>query len=162
MEIIQALSVEQIAQARALFQEYATALGVDLGFQGFEEEVAGLPGAYAPPAGRLLLAVHDNEEAGCVALRPLDEGEGVCEMKRLFVRPAFRGLGLGQKLALAIVAAARRIGYRAIRLDTLPTMRSAQALYHALGFQTIAAYRHNPVSGTVFMELRLADTKGEP
>ena len=160
MEIIQAQSAEQIAQVRVLFQEYAATLGVELCFQGFEAEVAGLPGAYAPPTGRLLLTMHHDEVAGCVALRALEGG--VCEMKRLFLRPAFRGQGLATRLVLAVIEEARRIGYRAMRLDTLPTMTAAVALYRSLGFQTIAGYRYNPVPGTLYMELRLVNSKGVP
>ena len=159
MEIFQAQSAEQIAQARVLFEEYAADLGVDLCFQGFEAELAGLPGAYAPPNGRLLLAVQHDEVAGCIALRALEDS--VCEMKRLFLRPAFRGQGLGLRLVRAAIDEARRIGYRAMRLDTLPTMAAAAALYHSLGFRTIPAYRHNPVPGTLYMELRLDNAKGE-
>jgi ribosomal protein S18 acetylase RimI-like enzyme len=139
---------------RQLFQEYAGTLDVDLGFQGFPQELAGLPGEYAPPRGRLLLGFEGDQPAGCVAVRPL-EAE-VCEMKRLYVRPDFRGAGWGRRLALRAVEEAASEGYRRMRLDTLPAMAGAQALYQALGFRPIPAYRYNPVPGTVFLELDLA------
>lgn len=151
---------------RRLFLEYAQDLGVDLGFQGFQEELAELPGAYAPPRGRILLAIvaehrqpretaalDDKQVAGCVALRPI--GNDVCEMKRLFVRPDHRGAGLGRELAMAIVDAARTVGYRAMRLDTLNTMTPAIALYRSLGFSEIPPYYHNPISSAVYFELAL-------
>ena len=139
---------------RTLFEEYAAELGVDLGFQGFAEEVATLPGAYAPPRGLLLLAWSADVPAGCAGLRPL--GPDVCELKRLFVRPAYRGRGLARQLSTAALGEARARGYRRIRLDTLPGMVEAQRLYRDLGFREIAPYRANPVPGAVFMELDLA------
>lgn len=153
MKILQAETPEQIASARVLFQEYAAGLGIDLCFQGFAVELAGLPGRYAPPGGRLLLAMAGAEAAGCVALRSLTEG--VCEMKRLFVRPAFRGQQVGRLLAERVVAEARSIGYRTMRLDTLPQMEAAIRLYEGLGFVRCAPYYDTPLADTVFMELQL-------
>lgn len=143
-----------LARVRELFVEYADWLNVDLCFQGFNEELAGLPGAYAPPDGRLLLALHDGQAAGCIALRRFDAQTG--EVKRLWVRPAFRGTGLGRQLAERLLANARECGYERLVLDTLSSMQSAIALYRSLGFREIGAYYHNPIPGAVYMELRLA------
>ena len=143
----------QIGQVRDLFIEYATSLGVSLCFQGFDREVADLPGAYGAPLGRLLLVQHNGQAAGCVALRPRETA--ICEMKRLYVRPTYRGAGLGRQLAEALIAEARKIGYARMRLDTLPSMASAAALYRSLGFAEIPAYYDNPVHGAQFMELDL-------
>ncbi|HEY8106445.1 MAG TPA: GNAT family N-acetyltransferase [Gemmatimonadales bacterium] len=151
----------EIEVVRRLFEEYAAELGVDLGFQGFEEEVATLPGAYAQPRGALLLAWSADLPAGCAGVRPL--GPDVCELKRLFVRPAYRGRGLARQLSMAVLAEARARDYRRIRLDTLPGMVEAQRLYRDLGFQEIAPYRANPVPGARFMELALtASPKARP
>jgi putative acetyltransferase len=152
MEIVDGHTADRVPAVRRLFEEYAAALDVDLGFQDFDRELAELPGAYAPPSGRLLLAVAE-EPAGCVGLRPYSAG--VCEMKRLYVRAAFRGTGLGRLLAEEIVAAGREAGYERMRLDTLPNMAAARALYRSLGFVEIDAYRANPVHGTSYMELLL-------
>ena len=138
---------------RAIFRKYAESLGVDLAFQRFDEEVAGLPGAYDPPRGRLLLATRDALIVGCVALRPLADER--CEMKRLYVRPIARGNGLGRRLAERIRDEARGAGYRYIVLDTLPQMTSAQTLYRALGFVPIEPYVFNPVAGTHYLGLDL-------
>ncbi|MEZ5958037.1 MAG: GNAT family N-acetyltransferase [Hyphomonadaceae bacterium] len=138
-----------------LFRAYAASLPIDLGYQGFDDELASLPGKYAPPHGALLIARDASTEAlGCVAMRPLDE-PGVCEMKRLYVAPAGRGQGLGKQLALAIIKAARAAGHREMRLDTLASMQEAQALYRSLGFAEIGAYYDTPVADTVFMSLTL-------
>jgi putative acetyltransferase len=153
-EIIRAQSPDQVAHARTLFKEYEAWLGIDLCFQSFEKELVELPGAYAPPTGCLFLAIHDDRVAGCVALRKI--GEGICEIKRLFVREQFRGMGLGRQLADAIIGCAKQIGYDRMRLDTLPPkMNDAIALYRSLGFKEIAPYYNNPVPGTKFMELDL-------
>jgi GNAT superfamily N-acetyltransferase len=148
-----------LAAVRELFEEYADSIGISLCFQGFDAEVAGLPGAYAPPAGRLLLAEWEGRIAGCVALRPLPEGR--CEMKRLFVRPAFRGHGIARRLVQRLLQEARGARYRAVRLDTLPIMGEARALYRSLGFVEIAPYTNNPVEGVLFLELDLVKQSEE-
>lgn len=153
MKIIQATSGEDIAVVRQLFEEYAASLDVDLCFQNFAQELAGLPGAYTAPRGRLLLALIDGVPVGCVALRLHHDQAG--EMKRLFVRPGHQGRGIGRKLVEAVITEARAIGYTSILLDTLPTMQTAIKLYGTLGFVPCPPYFDSPVGGNVFMELRL-------
>lgn len=149
----QAASSADVDLARTLFEEYQSGLGISLCFQNFDAELASLPGAYLPPSGALLVAFVDGEPAGCVALRWLEDG--VCELKRLWVRPAFRGTGLGRCLVESVLGEARKAGYRAVRLDTLPSMRAAQALYESLGFVDIPPYNDHPIEGTRFMEVPL-------
>jgi ribosomal protein S18 acetylase RimI-like enzyme len=156
--IVEAEGAEALALVRRLFEEYAASLDVDLAFQGFAEELDGLPGAYARPTGGLLLGFEGDELAGCVAFRPL--GPGVSEMKRLYVRPTARGAGWGRRLAERVVSDARAAGYQRMRLDTLPSMRAALGLYLGMGFREIPAYRHNPVAGTRFLELDLRPARG--
>ena len=152
--VIESVTAEPLVdRVRELFREYQLSLGIDLSFQDFEEELAGLPGTYAPPLGRLYIAFVDGVPAGCIALRPL--GHGQCEMKRLYVRPAFRGQELGRRLAAKAIDEAREIGYTQMYLDTLPTMTSAQALYRSLGFRPVAPYRFNPIEGAQYMRLDL-------
>jgi len=181
MKLDQAETPDEIEEVRRLLREYEASLGVSLCFQGFERELAELPGEYAPPGGRLLLcsagvspavagasrsrtrgqdahatagetpALH--HAVGCVALRRVDDE--TCEMKRLYLRPAFRGRGAGRVLAVAIIGEARTIGYKKMRLDTLAGMREARTLYESLGFKRIQPYYHNPMQGVIFMELEL-------
>lgn len=166
MRLIDGHSQRFVGDVRAIFKEYADWLGFDLCFQGFEEELAKLPGDYAPPSGSLILAVDDEGTgeppegvviAGCVALRKLDPG--ICEMKRLYVRDAYRGTGLGRRLAAAIIDAGREIGYEKMRLDTLPSMTAAVALYESFGFVDTGPYRFNPIEGARYMELDLASER---
>jgi putative acetyltransferase len=153
MRICPVSTQEQIEAVRVLFQEYAAWLGVDLCFQGFSEELAALPGAYAPPRGRLFLATAGNQAAGCAALRPISRT--LCEMKRLYVRPAFQRRGLGRKLSQSVIDAAVEIGYSAIVLDTLRRMTPAIQLYQTLGFVERPPYYETPLPDTLFLELRL-------
>jgi putative acetyltransferase len=154
VELKQAQTAEEIEHVRELFLEYQASLDVDLCFQGFTEEVARLPGSYAPPSGRLLLAAVDGIPHGCVALQEITSE--TCEMKRLYVQPGQRGTGLGRLLVARALDEARSIGYRRIVLDTLPSMTRAQAMYLALGFEEIPPYRPNPVPGTRYMGRSLA------
>jgi ribosomal protein S18 acetylase RimI-like enzyme len=158
LTISQAESSVQINQARELFLEYAESLGFSLCFQNFDEELARLPGDYAPPEGRLLLAYYEAELAGCGALHELDSGEDglrVCEMKRLYVRPQFRGKAVGRSLVEFVIAEARKIGYASVRLDTVePVMKAAVAVYRRFGFHEIAPYCPNPIEGALYMELK--------
>jgi putative acetyltransferase len=150
-------TAEQVSQARRLFQEYAASLDTDfadLCFQGFEAELARLPGEYAPPKGELLLALWTGQPVGCVALRPLDEL--VCEMKRLYVQPELRANGIGRMLVQRILEVGKTLGYRSMRLDSLPSMTAAIPLYRRFGFRDVPPYRHNPVAGTLYLELPLS------
>jgi ribosomal protein S18 acetylase RimI-like enzyme len=154
LEIIQAETPEQIEETRKIFREYEAWLALDLCFQGFEEELANLPGKYAKPEGRLFLAISDGKVAGCIALRKLEEG--ICEMKRLYVRDKFRGQKLGNLLIEKSIAEAKKMGYRKMRLDTYPPkMEKAVKIYESHGFQEIEPYYHNPHGKTLFMELQL-------
>ncbi|HVE40871.1 MAG TPA: GNAT family N-acetyltransferase [Planctomycetota bacterium] len=153
--IVRAQSSAEIEAVRGLIAEYVEWLGIDLSYQSFPQEFAALPWRYAPPRGELLLALEGGEPAGCVALKPIDADSG--EFKRFFVRPRFRGRGIGLDLGRAIVDRAREIGYRRMRLDTLPSMCAAVAVYRALGFRPIPAYHDTPVTGTLFMELDLCE-----
>jgi putative acetyltransferase len=153
MRLVHVSSKEEMPLVRRLFEEYAATLGFHLDFQDFDEELATLPGAYARPEGTIIVAFSEAEAAGCVALRKI--GEGVCEMKRFYVRPAYRGLGFGRALAEAVIEHARRAGYELMRLDTIDTMIEANALYRSLGFEPCEPYRYNPRAGAIYMELRL-------
>ena len=153
LRVQSAASVRELEQIRGLFIEYANSLEFDLSFQDFQKELDELPGDYSPPSGRLLLGFHDSDPAGCVALRKISQE--ICEMKRLFVRPHCRGLGLGKALATKVIEDGREIGYKRMRLDTVPAMQTAIALYVSLGFREIDPYRYNPIEGAKFMELDL-------
>ena len=156
MEIIPARTEEHMDRIGSIFREYEQFLGVDLSFQKFEEELAGLPGKYAPPHGQLLMAVDGRDVAGCVALRNL--GDGVCEMKRLFVRPQYRARGIGRRLVQAIVHEAVGLDYGLMRLDTLDRLKEAIELYASFGFRETQPYCNNPLPGVVFLELTLSGT----
>ena len=156
LNILQAESPQQIAHIRELFLEYARSLGFSLCFQNFDAELAALPGDYAPPGGRLFLLTRGGEPAACAALHRIDEE--VCEMKRLYVRPQFRGKGLALDLANRIIAEAREIGYKKLRLDTVePVMTTAVAMYRRLEFREIPPYRANPMARALYMELELRE-----
>jgi putative acetyltransferase len=159
LSIRAAATTTDLALARALFEEYAAWLAVDLCFQGFAEELATLPGAYAPPRGMLLLAGSQGAAVGCIALRPLPAGgaapDATAEVKRLYVRPEARGMGLGRRLVQTVIDGARALGYRELKLDTLDRMADARALYADLGFRECAPYYHNPIPGAVYMALAL-------
>jgi GNAT superfamily N-acetyltransferase len=159
MRIKHAHIPSEIEAVRRLFREYEAYLDEDLCFQSFEQELANLPGKYAPPGGALLIAIHENRAVGCVGLREL--ADGVCEMKRLFVRPEARGLGLGRKLATRIIDIARSLGYTLMRLDTLARLTEAVQLYETLGFRTTAPYYSNPLPGVVYMELKIDRSTGD-
>lgn len=150
-ELVEVICSQDLELVRQLFTDYQRDLPFDLSFQNFQKEMAALPGRYAPPTGRLLLARCEDNSAGCVALRQI--GSDICEMKRLFVRPAFRGRGIGRVLAQAIVEEARQIGYKRMRLDTV--LEPAKSLYKSLGFREIPPYHHVPIDGVMFMELEL-------
>ncbi len=158
LRIVPALSEAAISQARNLFREYATTPGVVSCLDDFERELASLPGLYAPPGGRLLLAIEESAEVpreaiGCAALRKWEPD--ACEMKRLYVRPAFRGKGAGRELVRSLIADARSIGYKKMLLDTLPSMKESHKLYRTLGFHEISAYQKNPIPEALFFELTL-------
>ncbi len=153
LRIREATTREDLDAIHRLFLAYAKSLGISLRFQNFEQELAGLPGANAPPAGCLLLAEFDGFPGGCVALRPLQNL--ACEMKRLFISPDYRGTGAGRMLVMAIMAKAKLLGYATIRLDTLPSMAAAIQMYESLGFQPIEPYYENPVPGALFLECKL-------
>ena len=153
LKIFEAKTEKDIKNSEMLFLEYADSLGFDLSFQNFEEELANLPGDYAPPTGCLLLADYNGQPAGCVALRKISND--ICEGKRLYVRPQFRGFKIGRKLMETLIAEAKHIGYKHIRGDTLPSMKEARKLYASLGFREIEPYRYNPIEGAIFLELKL-------
>ena len=156
VELVPANTRENLSEIKRLFDEYTAALGFDLHFQEYEREYAELPGEYAEPYGRLYLVLYGKKIAGCVALRKLEDS--VCEMKRMYVKPVFRGKGIGRAMAHKVIDEARRIGYKRMRLDTIDTMKPAISLYKSLGFKEIAPYRYNPIKGACYMELVLTDS----
>jgi ribosomal protein S18 acetylase RimI-like enzyme len=153
IELIKVRDKEHLIAIRELFLEYAESLGFSLCFQDFDKELAGLPGEYAPPTGCLLLAVVDSTPCGCVALHKLEEG--ICEMKRLYIKPEFRGRGFGKWLVNTVIDEAKKIGYIKMRLDTVPQMKEAIILYREIGFREIEPYRENPIEGALYMEIDL-------
>ncbi len=153
LQIIEVKTKDDLIEVKKLFEEYSSSLEISLDFQNFDLELASLPGDYAPPEGCLLMAVWKGEVAGCVGLRKFSSS--ICEMKRLYSRPQFRGLGIGRALCEAVIDQARKIGYQRMRLDTLPSMKTARGLYGSFGFREIEPYRYNPVEGTSYMELLL-------
>ena len=153
IQIAEARAGKNLQEVRKLFEEYAASLEISLDFQDFDVELANLPGSYVPPTGCLLIAFWQGQAAGCVALQKISNG--ICEMKRLYIRPSLRGLKIGRALAEAVIKRAREIGYARMRLDTLPSMERATTLYAALGFQEIEPYRYNPIEGATFMGLTL-------
>lgn len=155
LQLLKAGSEEHITAVKQLFIEYAKSLDFDLCFQGFDQELAGLPGKYSQPSGCIILALLEGTTAGCVALRPLPDHDSVCEMKRLYVRPNCQGKSIGRQLVKAIIEEARKLGYKSMRLDTVPSMQTAITLYKSFGFVEIEPYRENPVSGTLYLELDL-------
>jgi ribosomal protein S18 acetylase RimI-like enzyme len=158
IKIAEADTKEFVENAKKLIREYAQSLEFDLGFQDFDNEMVNFPGQYVFPRGCLYIALNANQPIGCVALRDL--GQGICEMKRLYVKPHFRGQKVGKLLAEAVIKAARNMGYDYMRLDTIPSMRHANMLYTSLGFKQIAPYRFNPIEGATFFELNLKE-KGQ-
>ena len=153
LQIVEVKTKDDLIEVRKLFEEYSSSLEISLDFQNFDVEVANLPGDYAPPEGCLLMAVWKSEVAGCVGMRKFSPS--ICEMKRLYSRPRFRGLGIGRALCEAVIDKPRKVGYRRMRLDTLPSMEKARGLYTSFGFREIEPYRYNPVERTSFMELLL-------
>lgn len=156
-EIRRAVIPGDLMAIKNLFQEYADSLDFELDFQDFREELESLPGKYALPLGTILVAKENGETVGCVAVRPL--GEEICEMKRLYVKDAHRGRKLGRELAVVVIEEAKRLGYKAMRLDTVEAMKEASALYRSLGFQPIDAYCYNPLPGAMYFELKLAESE---
>ena len=155
--MIEATSAEDYSAGKTLIEEYASALGVDLCFQNFSEEIANLPKTYGPPRGRLLLARIDGETVGCVAVR--NQGATVCEMKRLYVKPQYRGGGLGRRLAESAIKHAQQLGYSRMVLDTLPSMTEAQSLYESLGFREVDGYYPNPLQGVRYLACELTNSE---